>query len=58
MADMLSDLLLNDRRRIPSVVQPDNVVLDFVQLEAGKKFQQAFYNASDRQLLGKENTAV
>jgi hypothetical protein len=39
IADMLSDLLLNDRGHISSVAQPDNVVLDFDQLETGKKFQ-------------------
>jgi hypothetical protein len=43
---------------ISSVVQPDNVVLYFIRREAGKKFQQSFYDDSDRQLLGKENAAM
>ena len=44
--------------QVTSVVQPDNVVLYFVHREAGKKFQQSFYDDSDRQLLGKENAAM
>ncbi len=41
-----------------SLAQPKDVILYFVRMETGKKFQQSFYDDSDGQLLGEKNAAM